>query len=339
MPSPYHTPDPADLRVYCLVVSVAPLVVYILREGLVRVATERYTPLAKSKTLGRSSSSSGLGRDATSDSMGSHLTNTSLAKGGKGGGKALIRSGVASQHDVTPDPFPEIYPSVPSTPIASEHSEGMGVGMGGLMGEGASSHRPHSEDLLTKGTFKGLAGMLGEDVWEGVWADIRRVCAATLSVLLLKGQDNPPPPRRRGSAPVGGGFMELFGLDVLLTSQLRPYILEANASPSLKVEGMVDYRVKGGAILGALDICRQIREGGLSSVSLNRPVMVPERDRVGMPERRRGCVGVSDSDRLCMEFPPYEILIALKGETGKASTVQQAVPALQKMRRPKAPKA
>jgi D-alanine-D-alanine ligase-like ATP-grasp enzyme len=37
---------------------------------------------------------------------------------------------------------------------------------------------------------------------------------------------------------------ELFGFDVLIDSNLKPWLLEVNSSPAMSMDGPIDYQIK-----------------------------------------------------------------------------------------------
>jgi hypothetical protein len=47
---------------------------------------------------------------------------------------------------------------------------------------------------------------------------------------------------------------ELFGFDILLDSNFKPYILEVNFSPSLSADSPLDYHIKSNLLVDTLNI-------------------------------------------------------------------------------------
>jgi hypothetical protein len=47
---------------------------------------------------------------------------------------------------------------------------------------------------------------------------------------------------------------ELFGFDVLLDSNLQPWLMEVNFSPSLHIESPLDVKIKGELIAECFDL-------------------------------------------------------------------------------------
>jgi hypothetical protein len=47
---------------------------------------------------------------------------------------------------------------------------------------------------------------------------------------------------------------ELFGFDILLDSNLNPWLMEVNLSPSLHIDSPLDIKIKGELIAECLDL-------------------------------------------------------------------------------------
>ena len=47
---------------------------------------------------------------------------------------------------------------------------------------------------------------------------------------------------------------DLFGFDIILDSELKPWILEVNLSPSLAFDSPLDYHIKSNLIIDALNL-------------------------------------------------------------------------------------
>ena len=63
---------------------------------------------------------------------------------------------------------------------------------------------------------------------------------------------------------------ELFGFDVILDSNFKPYILEVNFSPSLSADSPLDYHIKSNLLVDTLNIAgikknQRKRAGGIQS--------------------------------------------------------------------------
>ena len=70
---------------------------------------------------------------------------------------------------------------------------------------------------------------------EDLWSDIKEVCIKTLLSV-------------ESSIPSQPNSFELFGFDVIIDDNLRPWLLEVNASPSMSRENVLDHRVKDALI-------------------------------------------------------------------------------------------
>ena len=52
---------------------------------------------------------------------------------------------------------------------------------------------------------------------------------------------------------------ELFGFDILLDSNLNPWLMEVNLSPSLHIDSPIDIKIKGELIAECLDLASIIK--------------------------------------------------------------------------------
>jgi hypothetical protein len=80
---------------------------------------------------------------------------------------------------------------------------------------------------------------------------------------------------------------ELYGYDLIIDSDLRPWLLEVNASPSLSANTNEDYAMKTEMLHGMLDIV-DMDKVLLSVFPLSPPMFIS----VGSLWRRRACVGM-----------------------------------------------
>jgi tubulin polyglutamylase TTLL5 len=51
-----------------------------------------------------------------------------------------------------------------------------------------------------------------------------------------------------------GNCFDLFGFDILLDSNLKPWLLEVNLSPSLATDSPLDHRIKSNLVADALTL-------------------------------------------------------------------------------------
>jgi D-alanine-D-alanine ligase-like ATP-grasp enzyme len=47
---------------------------------------------------------------------------------------------------------------------------------------------------------------------------------------------------------------EIFGFDILIDSELKPWILEVNLNPSLSTDSPLDYRIKSNLLTDTLNL-------------------------------------------------------------------------------------
>ncbi len=58
--------------------------------------------------------------------------------------------------------------------------------------------------------------------------------------------------------PFNNSCFELFGFDILLDSNLNPWLIEVNLSPSLHCDSPLDIKIKGELIAEVLDLTSKI---------------------------------------------------------------------------------
>jgi len=67
-----------------------------------------------------------------------------------------------------------------------------------------------------------------------------------------------------------GGYFELFGFDILLDDNLKPWVLEVNMTPSLVCDSELDFAIKAPLVADALSIA------GVKTASNQRTIMLKE---------------------------------------------------------------
>mmetsp|Transcript_12253 Transcript_12253/g.18992 ORF Transcript_12253/g.18992 Transcript_12253/m.18992 type:complete len:130 (-) Transcript_12253:534-923(-) len=75
---------------------------------------------------------------------------------------------------------------------------------------------------------------------------------------------------------------ELFGFDILLDSNFKPYILEVNFSPSLSADSPLDYHIKSNLLVDTLNIVglkRNLKKRGGSNYN---SIVAAQRFRSGV---------------------------------------------------------
>ncbi|CAI9567240.1 unnamed protein product, partial [Staurois parvus] len=172
-----------DVRLYVLITSYDPLVIYLYEEGLTRFATVRYDRAAK---------------NIKNQFM--HLTNYSVNK----------KSGDYVSCD---DPEVEDYGNKWSMSAMLRYLKQEGKDTAGLMSQ--------VEDLIIKTVISGELP----------------IAAACKSFLANR-----------------GNCFELYGFDVLIDSNMKPWLLEVNLSPSLACDAPLDMKVKASMISDMLTL-------------------------------------------------------------------------------------
>lgn len=181
-----------DLRVYALVTSYQPLVIYLYRDGFARFARNEY---AKNKFC--------------LDDQFTHLTNTSINKVAYSNGKNTSNKNNDTKNNTSP------------------HTPSYGSSFDGKWDlQRVKNHLVNAHGKVKiNAAFKKINDM---------------IIASCLSCKHKMGQD----PRS----------FELYGFDVILDQDLRPWLLEINASPSLTATSDQDYELKFGLIDDVLNV-------------------------------------------------------------------------------------
>ena len=73
-----------------------------------------------------------------------------------------------------------------------------------------------------------------------------------------------------GNVPYINGCFEVFGFDVLIDSNLKPWLIEVNLSPSMNTDSPLDLKIKGNMIadlftlIGITSLSQRYLDGGHS---------------------------------------------------------------------------
>jgi len=186
-----------DLRIYVVVLSFDPLKVYINDEGLVRLATEKFS--AAPETL---------------DSRTMHLTNYSVNKSSPAFVQNRDGTGGNKENGACAEERP---PSKWSLAELRTHFERHELNYGAMF--------DRIKDLVIK-TLIAVEGPM-QDTW----------CKA------LEEEDRGWAARGPGGVHRASCF-EMYGFDVLVDDELKPWLLEVNICPSLSSGSPLDKRIK-----------------------------------------------------------------------------------------------
>ena len=77
--------------------------------------------------------------------------------------------------------------------------------------------------------------------WEAMWANIERIIILTTINLC-------------SLVPNLDCCFEILGFDVMIDSNLKPWLLEVNASPALSMDNQIDWQVKPKLIRDTLNL-------------------------------------------------------------------------------------
>ena len=256
-----------DLRLYALVTSVDPLVVYVHEDGLVRFSTHAYTM-----------------RNLRCRYV--HLTNYSVNKkskryveaDGDGAEAADADDDGGDDDDGDDDDDDDEAAAGPADPTAggANPEDAFKWPLQALWrwldahGHDAAAVRARCHDLVVKTLIAAEAELTPHNV---------QACRAA------RPAGAPPAPRRP--------CYELFGFDVLLDADLRPWLIEVNISPSLMGNSVLDRRIKGRLVA---DVFHTTGFRPFSTKAARKEARAARRDRLdrsraGGPARPAGGAG------------------------------------------------
>ena len=255
-----------DLRLYALVTSVDPLVVYVHEDGLVRFSTHAYTM-----------------RNLRCRYV--HLTNYSVNKKSKryveadgDGAEAADADDDGGDDDDGDDDDDDEAAAGPADPTAggADPEDAFKWPLQALWrwlnahGHDAAAVRARCHDLVVKTLIAAEAELTPHNV---------QACRAA------RPAGAPPAPRRP--------CYELFGFDVLLDADLRPWLIEVNISPSLMGNSVLDRRIKGRLVA---DVFHTTGFRPFSTKAARKEARAARRDRLdrsraGGPARPAGGAG------------------------------------------------
>ncbi|EER02036.1 hypothetical protein Pmar_PMAR024357 [Perkinsus marinus ATCC 50983] len=206
-----------DLRLYVLTLSVDPLKIYLFEEGLVRIATLPYVHKGRSK------------------SRYMHLTNYSVNKKNcifvKNEDMHFFGDGSLGEFSDRGSARSECAPSVASTNMS--HKWSLRELQQNLMECGLDYDKMMKdvEDVIIKTIISAEPQMA---------TNLHRATNYTSCAEL--------------DAPVHQNIFEIYGFDILLDANLRPWLLEVNVCPSFSSSSRLDKRIKSQMIADAFTL-------------------------------------------------------------------------------------
>ena len=225
-----------DLRLYVLVTSWRPLVVYLHDAGLARIATEPYALTDLSHVQ-------------------KHLTNYSINKHASPapGGAAEAEAAEAEATAVTADAADEAdvcnAPEDAPEDAPADAPEGAPEG---APGRGGSRHEePPSGPKLSLGAFRArLALHVGEERAAAAW----RAVNEAIVKLLIGAEPTMGQAVATYLPPNGARCFQLFGFDIMLDAHCQPWVLEVNLDPALATDARLDLEVKAAVLTDTLNV-------------------------------------------------------------------------------------
>lgn len=226
-----------DLRLYVVVTSFEPLKVYIHGEGLIRLASCEY------------STASGSFGDRYS-----HLTNYSINKNHAAGSASSAGVGAGSTPVGSGRAAAGAGASVPSTPTAADHDHTVGESQSHSDGETEveGSEKEGGGELGIKLRLAELGPRMGigEEEQGTLWAKIDDLVIKTFISIESK-----VCVAMRTHCPLPEACFELFGFDVLIDTELNPWLMEVNFAPSLAADTPLDFEVKSAVLADTFTLC------------------------------------------------------------------------------------
>ncbi|GBG28435.1 Tubulin polyglutamylase TTLL5 [Hondaea fermentalgiana] len=226
-----------DLRIYVAVTSFDPLRVYIYQEGLVRLTTEEY----------RNDAESLKNRYV-------HLTNYSVQKKSK---KFVVTESAASrdEDDVRPTSKGSVTScSTHDSDTNSKRSNNTSdeeVNQTPEDNADSNSSQREAHEKASKWslrTFRARLERMGLDA-EGMFANIDALIIKTLISIepqVLSAMDM--------HVRHASNCFQLFGFDVLVDEDLKPWLIEVNLGPSLGCDSALDLQIKSAMIADLLTL-------------------------------------------------------------------------------------
>jgi len=304
-----------DLRLYVVVTSFDPLKVYLFDEGLVRLATERYT--LSSKTLRRrtmhltnyavNKKSAAYVRNC--DSQATSVCGSELRRelhspspdpeeepDAEDDAATYDGTDEADLTDVFNDSEEEAEDAVDETPKAEPSTGGEKPAS-----DGRSTSKWSLKDLREHFDAEGIDyDMVMSQIKDTI---IKTLIAAETPIVSAWHNGANYRGANRSWRPVGPNqtCFELFGFDVLLDETLRPWLLEVNTCPSLSSSSPLDKRLKTQLVTDMLTLVglsagREEVAGCRSACSASRPGTTEQKARFFRSHTADGLA--SDSVRL-----------------------------------------
>jgi hypothetical protein len=229
-----------DLRLYVLVTCWRPLVLYLHREGLVRLAAAPYS-LDDLSNVHR------------------HLTNYAINKHAGSAGARVVGGvvvGGAHAADQAPSAVPSTAPPGLKLGLDEFHSAVPSTAPPGLklgldeFHNAVPSTAPPGLKLGLDEFHTRLAADVGAARAEAAWRAVEDALIKTL----LAAEPTMGQAVATYVPPTGGRCFQLFGFDVMLDAALQPHVFEVNLDPSLATDTALDLRVKAAVLTDLLNL-------------------------------------------------------------------------------------
>lgn len=230
-----------DLRLYVVVTSYDPLKIYLNDEGLVRLATERYT--ANLSTISHRTM---------------HLTNYSVNKHSEAYVMNLDQRGAES-----PSRKPAAGGDSPASFAGEDEGDGEAAESEGAeeAAAGASAASPQQASKWALGQLREYCEEQGYD-YDLIMERIKDVIIKTLlsveptivNMLQVGSNFTNLGPAPGPQANLNQSCFEIYGFDIMVDDTLKPWLLEVNIFPSLSSSSPFDKRVKTKLIADSLTI-------------------------------------------------------------------------------------
>ncbi|KER19692.1 hypothetical protein T265_11606 [Opisthorchis viverrini] len=218
-----------DLRVYVLLTSCDPLRIFIYNEGLVRLGTEKYVSPS----------------EPSGESVYMHLTNYAVNKRNAGYDKSPGETDGSKRSFTFLDQYLRhtcrIDPNTVWRNIRDLIVKTMAI---------AAPHLLHSYRMCRHGRLPGQRACSGDrrPLQINFGSPQLRWRKLNNGHLKTKSEKSPEANRDKSTGFIQSNFFEILGFDILLDSELKPWLIEVNRSPSFNGDQELDRKVKRGLL-------------------------------------------------------------------------------------------
>ncbi|KAK3248142.1 hypothetical protein CYMTET_42385 [Cymbomonas tetramitiformis] len=257
------------LRIYVVVLSVSPLTAFICRQGLMLFAVEEYEGPHESGEMGGA-------RSRAASRPHQHITNQTYNSN-------------HPEYELPPDGHLKRPGDRASSSGDTQEDRGVAEG-------GHTRSLDALRDHLTAACEGPGAGKSSRVAYQQVWASIKWVCAAPIRAMMKDEHWWKWGRTEHWAAHARMRIPKVLGIDVLLDSSLRPWVLEVNRTPALGCRLELDGAVKRTLMRDAWSLAVALKkEGDVPESSLLQAdfgclePLIGHHNLADKTDRRKGC--------------------------------------------------